>query len=62
MEILGLLIFIADLVAIVKVVGSAESPGVKALWVAIILLLPLVGLIAWLVAGPGRAARAPGAV
>ena len=56
--ILGLLLLIADIWAIVNVIGSAASTGGKLLWVLLILLLPLIGLIIWLVAGPRRVAVA----
>jgi hypothetical protein len=49
--ILGLLILIADIWAIVHVIGSGASTGSKGL---LILLLPVIGLIIWLVAGPRR--------
>ena len=48
----GLLLLIADIWAIVKTVQSNASTGAKVLWIVLILLLPLVGLIIWLVAGP----------
>jgi hypothetical protein len=51
----GLLILIADIWAIVNVLGSRSSTGAKVLWTVLILILPLVGFIIWLVAGP----RAP---
>jgi hypothetical protein len=51
----GLLVLIADIWAIVNVLGSRESTGAKVLWTVLILILPLVGFIIWLVAGP----RAP---
>jgi hypothetical protein len=51
----GLLILIADIWAIVNVLGSRSSTGSKVLWTVLIILLPLVGFIIWLVAGP----RAP---
>ena len=51
----GLLILIADIWAIVNVLGSRSSTGAKVLWALLILLLPLLGFIVWLVAGP----RAP---
>jgi hypothetical protein len=51
----GLLILIADIWAIVHVLGSRSSTGAKVLWTVFILLLPLLGFIVWLVAGP----RAP---
>lgn len=49
---LGLIILIADVYAIVKTVQSGASTGAKVVWIVLILLLPVVGLIIWLVAGP----------
>ncbi len=51
---LGLLILILDVYAIVKIVGSGSSTGGKVLWVVLILLLPVVGFLLWLVAGPSK--------
>ena len=51
----GLLVLIADIWALVNVLGSRSSTGSKVLWTLLILLLPLLGFIIWLVAGP----RAP---
>ena len=48
----GLLVLIADVWAIINVVGSSSSTGKKVLWTILILLLPVVGFIIWLVAGP----------
>lgn len=48
----GLILLALDIWAIVSVVGSAASTGGKVLWILLILLLPLVGLIIWLIAGP----------
>jgi hypothetical protein len=50
--IFGLLVLIADIWAIVNVVQSAASTGKKVLWILLILLLPVVGLILWLLMGP----------
>lgn len=55
--ILGLLILIADIWAIVNIAQSGASTGTKILWIALVVVLPVVGLIIWLVAGP-RTARA----
>ena len=52
----GLLVLIADVYAIVSVIGSNETPGKKVVWIILILLLPLLGWIIWLIAGP-RSAR-----
>ncbi len=52
--IFGLLLLIADVYAIVKTVQSSASTGAKVIWIVVILLLPLVGLIAWFLFGPKR--------
>jgi len=49
---LGLIILVADVWAIVKTVGSSASTGGKVFWIVLILILPVLGLIIWLVAGP----------
>ncbi len=48
----GLLILIADIWAIVNVIGSHNSNGKKVGWVVLILLLPVLGFVIWLLAGP----------
>ncbi|WP_425100269.1 PLD nuclease N-terminal domain-containing protein [Tropicibacter sp. S64] len=54
----GLLVLIADLYAIYNVLTSGASTGAKVVWTLAILILPVLGFIAWLVAGPrGRAAH-----
>ena len=53
---IGLLILIADVWAIVNVLGSSASTGAKVFWTVFILVLPLLGLIVWLFAGPRKAA------
>lgn len=50
--ILGLLVLILDIVAIVKVLQSGASVLAKVLWTLLILLLPVIGLIIWVLAGP----------
>jgi hypothetical protein len=49
---LGLILLIADVYAIVKTLQSAASTGAKVVWIVVILLLPVVGLIAWFLFGP----------
>ena len=53
--ILGVLILIADIWAILNVAQSRESTGTKAVWIAVILLLPVLGLVVWYFAGPKSA-------
>ncbi|MDQ2094025.1 PLD nuclease N-terminal domain-containing protein [Rhodalgimonas zhirmunskyi] len=48
----GLLVFILDVYAIIQIIGSGASTGAKVFWTVLILVLPLVGFLIWLVAGP----------
>ncbi len=48
----GLLLLIADIWAIVKTVQSGASTGAKVFWIVLILILPLIGFLAWLLFGP----------
>ncbi|NIA70859.1 hypothetical protein HBA54_19860 [Pelagibius litoralis] len=50
--IFGLLLLVANVWAIVKTVQSGASTGAKVFWIVLILLLPLLGLIIWFLAGP----------
>ncbi|MCH8071291.1 MAG: PLDc_N domain-containing protein [Proteobacteria bacterium] len=52
--ILGFLILIADIYAVLQIAQSSSSNGKKALWIAIVIVLPVLGLIAWYLMGPGR--------
>lgn len=54
---LGLIILALDIWAIISVIGSNEKTLNKVLWVVGILVLPVVGFIAWFFFGP-RASRA----
>ncbi len=51
---LGLIILIADIYAIVMIVQSPASNMEKVIWSIVILLLPVIGLVVWYLAGPGR--------
>ena len=53
---LGLIIFILNIVAIVKTIQSSETAGIKLLWVLLIFILPVIGLILWYFMGPRPAA------
>jgi hypothetical protein len=52
----GMIIFILDIVAIVDIVGSSKSIGMKALWIILILFLPVLGLILYALFGRERRA------
>jgi hypothetical protein len=53
--IIGLLILAADIWAILNIFQSRESTGTKALWIVLVLVLPVLGLIIWYFAGPKSA-------
>jgi hypothetical protein len=48
----GLILLILDVWALVSIIGSASDTGKKVLWVVLVLVLPLVGFIAWFLVGP----------
>jgi hypothetical protein len=48
----GIMILLADIWAITRTVRSDASAKNKAMWVAIVLLLPFVGMVMWILFGP----------
>lgn len=50
--IFGIIIFVLDVWAIASVINTRESTGTKILWIALIAILPVLGLIIWYFAGP----------
>ncbi len=48
----GFIILVLNIWAIVSVIGSTASTGKKVIWVLLILILPVIGFIAWLLLGP----------
>ena len=49
---LGLIILVLDIWAVVKIVQGGAETGIKVLWIVVIVLLPVLGLILWLLLGP----------
>ncbi|MEP4486030.1 MAG: PLDc N-terminal domain-containing protein [Halioglobus sp.] len=49
---LGFIILVADIWAILNIVQSSASMGKKLVWILVVLLLPIIGLIIWWLAGP----------
>lgn len=49
---LSLVILALDIWAIINVIKSGAETGIKVLWVLLIVLLPVLGLIVWALAGP----------
>jgi len=57
MELTGigsLIILIADIYAIVMILQSSAKGSEKLVWALVVLLLPVVGLVIWFFAGPGK--------
>ncbi|MGB6327576.1 MAG: PLDc N-terminal domain-containing protein [Halarcobacter sp.] len=50
--IVGFIILFFDIIAIIKIAKSGASTVNKAIWILIVLFLPLIGLIAWYFLGP----------
>ena len=50
--ILGVLLLVAVVYAIVKTIQTSASTGSKVLWVAVLVLVPVIGLILWVFLGP----------
>ncbi len=52
----GFILLVLNIWAIISIVSSEAGVGAKVIWVLLLLILPLLGFIAWLLFGP-RAAR-----
>lgn len=48
----GFIVLVLNIWAIVSIVGSSASTGSKVLWTLLVLVLPVIGFIIWLIAGP----------
>lgn len=53
----GLIVLALNIWAIVSIVGSSARTGSKVLWTLLVLVLPVIGFIIWLLAGPRGDAR-----
>jgi hypothetical protein len=49
--ILGLIVLVLDIIAIVDVLKSSMDAGKKALWIILVLLLPLIGMVLYFLIG-----------
>jgi succinate dehydrogenase/fumarate reductase cytochrome b subunit len=49
---IGLIILALDIWAILNVLKSGAETGMKVLWILLIILLPVLGLVIWAIAGP----------
>jgi hypothetical protein len=50
----GLIILIADIYAIMMILQSSAKGIEKLIWSLVVFFLPLIGLIVWYFAGPGK--------
>ncbi len=53
----GLIVLVADVYALYNIITSGASTVAKILWCLLVLVLPVIGLVIWLLAGP-RASNA----
>ncbi len=53
-NIFGLLILVLDIYAILMILQSSAKGIQKLIWVLVVFFLPLLGLIIWYFAGPGK--------
>ncbi|MCC5855993.1 MAG: PLDc N-terminal domain-containing protein [Idiomarina sp.] len=52
--ILGLIHLLLLIYAVVKTVESRATTGTKVLWIAVVLVFPVIGFLLWLFLGPAR--------
>lgn len=48
----GLIVLALNIWAIISIFGSGATTGAKVLWTLLVLVLPVLGFIIWLIAGP----------
>lgn len=48
----GIIIFALDVWAIASIINTNASTTTKLIWIALVAILPVVGLIIWWLAGP----------
>jgi len=53
----GIILLALDIWALIATLGSNESTGKKVIWILAILILPVIGFIAWLLFGPRSSVR-----
>ena len=51
---IGILILIGDIYAVLQIFESKASTMRKAVWIALVVLLPFIGLIVWYLFGPKK--------
>ncbi|WP_246032907.1 PLD nuclease N-terminal domain-containing protein [Falsirhodobacter xinxiangensis] len=53
----GLVILALDLWALISIYNSSATSGKKLLWALLVIILPILGFLIWLVAGPRGTSR-----
>ena len=53
-RLIGILVFVLDIIAIVSILKSSADSGTKILWMLLVILLPFIGMILYFAMGPGR--------
>ena len=53
----GLLVLAGDIWAIINILQSNGTNGSKVMWIILVVLLPILGLIIWFLAGPRNRVR-----
>ncbi|MGE5413067.1 MAG: PLDc N-terminal domain-containing protein [Syntrophomonadaceae bacterium] len=53
-RLIGVLVFVLDIIAIVSILKSSADGATKILWFLLVVLLPFIGMILYFAMGPGR--------
>lgn len=53
---LGLVVLVLDVIAIIDVLKSGADGGKKALWIVLIVLLPVIGMVLYFLVGKKKTA------
>ena len=53
-RLIGILVFVLDIIAIVSILKSSADGATKILWMLLVILLPFIGMILYFAMGPGR--------
>ena len=53
-RLIGILVFVLDVIAIVSILKSSANSATKLLWIILVILLPFIGMILYFAMGPGR--------
>ena len=54
--ILGLIVFILDIIAIINIIQSGLEPMMKLVWIVVVLALPVIGMALWFLIGAKKVA------